>query len=69
MLEKNKIRKISNKKCHYFFFIKNNLSAKLLPNNQDIFVSQDTWTNYESMLRILKHFKLNYHLNLIGKRD
>lgn len=36
---------------------------KLLPNNQDLYVAHDTWTEYESMLRILKLYKLNYHLN------
>lgn len=46
-------------------FIAGSCSAliKLLPNNQDLFVSHVTWTVYESMLRILKHLKLNYHLN------
>jgi hypothetical protein len=35
---------------------------KLLPDNSDLFVSHDTWTVFESMLRILKHYKLNYRL-------
>jgi len=40
---------------------------KLIGNNQDIYVSHDTWTEYESMLRILKLYKLNYHLKNSGK--
>ena len=43
------------------------LIFKLLPDNKDLFVSHVTWTVYESMLRILKHLKLNYHLNNLGK--
>lgn len=39
---------------------------KLLPNNSDLLTSHVTWTVYESMLRILKHYKFNYHLNAIG---
>lgn len=48
-------------------FIAGSCSAliKVLPNQQDLLVSHNTWTVYESMLRILKHYKLNYHLNKI----
>jgi len=31
---------------------------RLLPNNSDIYVSHDTWNSYQSMLRILKNYKL-----------
>ncbi|RWS17237.1 putative phospholipase B-like 2 [Dinothrombium tinctorium] len=34
---------------------------KVLANNSDLFVSQDTWNDYQSMLRILKKFKLHLH--------
>ena len=37
---------------------------KLLPD--DLYVSHVTWGPYEVMLKVLKHYKLNYHLNLIG---
>ena len=33
---------------------------KLLPKNSDLFVAQDTWNGFESMLRILKKYELNY---------
>lgn len=34
--------------------------VKLLPNNSDLFVAQDTWNGFESMLRIVKKYNLNY---------
>ncbi|KAF7238436.1 putative phospholipase B-like 2 [Varanus komodoensis] len=33
---------------------------KLLPGNQDLLVSHDTWTTYQSMLRILKKYTLPF---------
>uniref|UniRef100_A0A8C5RLJ3 Phospholipase B-like n=1 Tax=Laticauda laticaudata TaxID=8630 RepID=A0A8C5RLJ3_LATLA len=33
---------------------------KLLPGNQDLLVSHDTWNNYEAMLRILKKYTLPF---------
>lgn len=36
---------------------------KVLPNNADLFTSHVTWTVYESMLRVLKHYKFHYHFN------
>ena len=33
---------------------------KLLPDNADLFVAQDTWNGFESMLRILKKYDLRY---------
>lgn len=41
---------------------------KLLPNAQDLFVSHNTWTVYESMLRIMKHYKFFYHFSRKDKR-
>lgn len=35
---------------------------KLLPYNEDLLTSQVTWSDYSSMIRILKHYSLNYHL-------
>lgn len=35
---------------------------KLLPGNHDLFVSQDTWNSYGSMLRILKKYAFGFHL-------
>ena len=34
---------------------------KVLPNQQDLYVSQDTWTGYNNMLRILKKYDLQFH--------
>ncbi|XP_077996109.1 putative phospholipase B-like 2 [Glandiceps talaboti] len=34
---------------------------KLLPGNTDLYVSHDTWSSYQSMLRILKKYNLAYH--------
>ena len=31
--------------------------VKLLPGNRDLYIAQDTWNGYESMLRILKVYK------------
>ncbi|KAJ8005677.1 hypothetical protein DPEC_G00120410 [Dallia pectoralis] len=36
---------------------------KLLPGNKDLLVSQDTWGNYQSMLRILKKYTFAFHLS------
>ncbi|XP_072352395.1 putative phospholipase B-like 2 isoform X1 [Scyliorhinus torazame] len=33
---------------------------KLLPGNKDLLVSHDTWTNYQTMLRIIKKYKLSF---------
>ncbi len=33
---------------------------KLLPQYKDVYVAQDTWTTYQSMLRILKKYDLHY---------
>ncbi|XP_037029408.1 putative phospholipase B-like 2 [Bradysia coprophila] len=35
---------------------------KVLPNYQDIYTSQVTWSDLVSMLRILKHYNLGYHV-------
>ena len=35
---------------------------KLLPGNKDLYVSQDTWDTYNSMLRILKKYTFPYKL-------
>ena len=34
--------------------------VKVLPGNSDIYVSHDTWTGYNSMLRILKKYDFSY---------
>lgn len=34
---------------------------KLLPNNTDLYVAQDTWNNYGSMLRVIKRYLFKYH--------
>ncbi|XP_041348218.1 putative phospholipase B-like 2 [Gigantopelta aegis] len=36
---------------------------KLLPGNKDLYVSQDTWDTYNSMLRILKKYTFPYTVN------
>ena len=35
--------------------------VKLLPGNQDLYVSHDTWNSYQSMLRVLKKYSLGFH--------
>ena len=35
---------------------------KLLAGNHELFVSHDTWSSYETMLRVEKKYVLNYHL-------
>ena len=34
--------------------------VKLLPENGDLYVAQDTWSGFETMLRILKKYDLNF---------
>ncbi|XP_078481203.1 putative phospholipase B-like 2 [Ciona intestinalis] len=34
--------------------------VKLLPNNTDVFMGHATWTNYRSMLRMMKRYNLNF---------
>ena len=36
--------------------------VKLLPNNADLFVSHDTWEEYQGMLRIYKLYDLKFTL-------
>lgn len=33
---------------------------RLLPNNGDIYISHDTWNSYQSMLRIIKKYKIPF---------
>ncbi|XP_051888321.1 putative phospholipase B-like 2 [Pristis pectinata] len=33
---------------------------KLLPGNKELLVSHDTWSNYQTMLRIIKKYKLSF---------
>lgn len=35
---------------------------KLLPGSEDLYVSHDTWSSYETMLRMQKKYVLNYHM-------
>ena len=35
---------------------------KLLPANADLYVAQDTWSTYQSMLRIIKRYDFSYHM-------
>ncbi len=44
--------KIGDGKCSAFI--------KLLPNNSDLLTTHDTWTEYQSMLRIYKLYHLPY---------
>lgn len=39
---------------------------KVLDNYADLYVSHVTWGPYEVMLKLMKHFKLNYHTNKNG---
>ena len=59
MLKKYKLnfrKSLNSKFSNNVFYFK--FYRQLLPNNQDLYVSHDTWTEYESMLRILKNYKL-----------
>ncbi|XP_037536378.1 putative phospholipase B-like 2 [Nematolebias whitei] len=38
---------------------------KLLPENKDLLVSQDSWTNYQSMLRIMKKYNFAFQTSLL----
>ncbi|GFU53299.1 putative phospholipase B-like 2 [Trichonephila clavipes] len=38
--------------------------VKVLPDNKDIYFSQDTWSSYNTMLRILKKYSLKFHTSL-----
>ncbi|GIY39257.1 putative phospholipase B-like 2 [Caerostris darwini] len=37
---------------------------KVLPNNKDIYFAQDAWSTYNSMLRVLKKYSLQFHTTL-----
>lgn len=39
------------------------LVVLVLPNYEDIYTSQVTWNDVVSMLRILKHYNLGYHVS------
>lgn len=39
---------------------------KVLENNEDIYISHVTWSEFNTMLRFLKRYKFHYHLNDIG---
>ena len=49
-------------KMLYFRYI-----FQLLDDNRDLYVSQDTWNGYESMLRYLKKYDLKFSYNKIRK--
>ncbi|XP_062861897.1 putative phospholipase B-like 2 [Trichomycterus rosablanca] len=36
---------------------------KLLPGNKELFVSHDTWNNYQSMLRIMKKYNFSFRVS------
>jgi hypothetical protein len=36
--------------------------VKLTPGNKDLYAAQDTWSGYNTMLRILKKYSFGYHL-------
>jgi len=42
--------------------------VKLLGLNRDLYVAQDTWSGFETMLRTLKKYNLGYHLTPGGDR-
>ena len=42
--------------------------VKLLPNNADLYVAQDTWTEYQQMLRILKKYVFEFYMTSEQKR-
>ena len=36
--------------------------VKLLPGYKELYVAHDTWTDYTQMLRIFKHYDLNFDI-------
>lgn len=36
--------------------------VKVLPNNEDLFTTHDTWSEYQTMLRVFKLYDLPYRL-------
>ena len=42
--------------------------VKVLPGNEDLFVAQDTWTEYQQMLRILKKYVFPFYMTSAHKR-
>ncbi|KAJ7423706.1 putative phospholipase B-like 2 [Willisornis vidua] len=41
--------------------------VKLLPGNRDLLVAHDTWTSYQSMLRLIKKYTLPFRTSAGGK--
>lgn len=39
---------------------------KVLPNNNDLYTSHDTWSDYHGMLRIYKLYDLPYNKSLLS---
>uniref|UniRef100_A0A4Q8K3A3 Phospholipase B-like n=2 Tax=Liphistius sp. SGP-2016 TaxID=1905180 RepID=A0A4Q8K3A3_9ARAC len=37
---------------------------KVLPNNKDLYVAQDTWSSYNTMLRTLKKYNISVHTGM-----
>ncbi len=35
--------------------------VKVLPDSKDLYVAQDTWNGFSSMLRVLKKYDLQFH--------
>lgn len=42
---------------------------KLLPENKDLLVSQDSWTNYQFMLRIMKKYNFAFKTSPLGSSE
>lgn len=38
--------------------------VKVLPNMKDLYFAQDTWSSYNTMLRILKKYSLKFHTSM-----
>lgn len=39
--------------------------VKVLPGMKDLYFSQDTWSSYNTMLRILKKYIFKFHLTMM----
>ena len=44
-----------------------NFFLQLLPGNSDLLSAHDTWNSYQSMLRVLKRYRLPYRRTLGGR--